>query len=112
MDALQLRIARLRNGLQVAEVLRRSDTSGETPEIDAFQTRLSAELAAAERELAGRDATLSVTVGEYTVVQLADGRVKALRHGRDWRDCVGDNLVLALAQEVAGLRAQLAVWEA
>jgi hypothetical protein len=52
------------------------------------------------------DNLLEVTVGEgkYTVVQNAKGKLSALRHGSKWRDCVGDNLILALAQEVEMLR--------
>lgn len=48
---------------------------------------------------------LRVTVanGKYTVVMCA-GRLTALRYGEAWRECVGDNLVLALAQEVRDLR--------
>jgi hypothetical protein len=41
---------------------------------------------------------------KYTVVQDANGGVRALRHGEEWRNCVGDGLVLALAQEVRRLR--------
>lgn len=53
---------------------------------------------------------LRVTVydGKYTVVQDADGRLHALRYGEEWRDCVGDGLILALAQEVETLREALA----
>lgn len=42
--------------------------------------------------------------GKYTVVQDEQGRLTALRNGEPWRDLVGDNLVLALAQEVENLR--------
>lgn len=52
--------------------------------------------------------TLRVTVSsegnKYTVIQDAAGRTRALRYGKEWRDCVGDNLVLALAYEVDALR--------
>ena len=50
---------------------------------------------------------LSVTVDEYTVTQTKKGELLALRHGEIWRDCVGDNLILALAQEVERLREKL-----
>lgn len=52
---------------------------------------------------------LRVTVYDrkYTVVQSSDGRTRALRYGEEWRDCVGDGLILALAQEVAELRERL-----
>lgn len=49
---------------------------------------------------------LRITVGEgkYTVVQAEGGGLSALRYGEPWRDCVGDGLILALAQEVESLR--------
>ncbi len=47
---------------------------------------------------------VSVYDGKYTVIQAADGRLRALRHGEEWRDCVGDGLILALAQEIETLR--------
>lgn len=45
---------------------------------------------------------LSVTVldGKYTVIQKANGGTYALRYGEEWRDCVGDGLILALAQRI------------
>lgn len=45
---------------------------------------------------------MEVTVydGKYTVIQEESGNVKALRYSEEWRDCCGDGLVLALAQEV------------
>ena len=53
---------------------------------------------------------LNVTVdgGKYTVTQDATGRLKALRYGMVWRDCVGDKLIYALAVEVESLREKLA----
>ncbi len=52
---------------------------------------------------------LRVTVadGKYTVVFGADCRLHALRYGEEWRDCVGDGLILALAQEVRRLQKAL-----
>lgn len=49
---------------------------------------------------------LCVTVcgGKYTFKQTANGATEALRHGEPWRDCTGDGLILALAQEVEHLR--------
>ena len=49
---------------------------------------------------------LHVTVydGKYTVIQDETGRLRALRYGEEWRDCCGDGLILALAQEIANLR--------
>lgn len=45
---------------------------------------------------------LSVTVcnGKYTVILPANGGLKALRYGEEWRDLCGDGLILALAQEI------------
>lgn len=56
---------------------------------------------------------LDVTVadGKYRVVQEADGILYALRYGEPWRALAGDNLVLALAQEVQALREKLAAVE-
>jgi len=55
---------------------------------------------------------LSVKIydGKYTVVQNHQGELKALRYGKEWRDCCGDGLILALAQEVDNLRQEL-IWE-
>lgn len=51
---------------------------------------------------------VSVSDGKYTVIQEADGRLHALRHGQPWgRDIVGDTLVLCLAQELAQAREDL-----
>ena len=49
---------------------------------------------------------LSVTIsdGKYTVVQDNKGALTALRYKEEWRDCCGDGLILALAQEVDDLR--------
>ncbi len=50
------------------------------------------------------NALLSVKVGnKYTVVQDKDGRLHALRNGEEWRDLVGDNLVLTMAQRIEAL---------
>lgn len=53
---------------------------------------------------------LNVTVDKYTVIQRNDGSLIALRHGQERRDLTGDNLILALAQEVRELREQLQAW--
>lgn len=45
-----------------------------------------------------------VAGGKYTVVMEGDGKLHALRYGEPWRDCVGDGLILALAQEIESLR--------
>ncbi len=57
------------------------------------------------------DYTLQVEVydGKYTVVQDKAGNVKAFRYGVLWRDCCGDGLILALAQEVRSLREELSL---
>jgi hypothetical protein len=44
---------------------------------------------------------------KYTVVQKKDGHIHALRYGEKWRDCVGDNLVLTLAQDLQSTREKL-----
>lgn len=45
---------------------------------------------------------LKVTVddGKYTIVQYDNGQVIVYRYGFKWRDCTGDGLILALAQEI------------
>ena len=50
---------------------------------------------------------VSVWNGKYTVIQDYRGRLKALRHGEEWRDCCGDNLILVLAYEIEELREKL-----
>lgn len=47
--------------------------------------------------------------GKYTVILTDKGELKALRYGEDWRDCVGDGLILALAQKIEFLRNSLKV---
>ena len=44
--------------------------------------------------------------GKYTVVREGNGRVfKALRYGEEWRDLIGDNLILALCDRIEELEA-------
>ncbi len=52
---------------------------------------------------------LDVTVGDgkYRLMQYPNGELVAYRHGERWRSLLGDNLVLALAQEIERLRAEL-----
>jgi len=38
--------------------------------------------------------------GKYSVLHENGANLRALRHGEPWRDCIGDNLVFALASEV------------
>ena len=45
--------------------------------------------------------------GKYTYI-LNDNEHKALRHGEEWRDLTGDNLVLNMGFEIESLRTQLA----
>jgi hypothetical protein len=48
---------------------------------------------------------LEVEVNEtYTVIMDVDGRLFALRNGETWRDCLGDNLIYSLAQELHDVR--------
>lgn len=49
---------------------------------------------------------LDVTVydGKYRIIQSKSGGLRALRYDEEWRDCCGDGLILALAQEVQELR--------
>lgn len=47
---------------------------------------------------------ISISSGKYTVIQNEDGSVEALLHGEKWRNCTGDKLILALAQEIETLR--------
>ncbi len=50
---------------------------------------------------------VEVADGKYTVVQDKKGRLTCLRYNEPWRDCVGDNLIHALAAEVQELRDKL-----
>ncbi len=50
---------------------------------------------------------VSVYGDKYTVIQDNKGRLRALRYGEEWRDCCGDGLILALAQEVDELQRTL-----
>lgn len=44
---------------------------------------------------------LNVNVDDkYAVIMEDDGKLRATRHGEPWRDCIGDNLVLAMAQQI------------
>ena len=47
---------------------------------------------------------VTVENGRYTVVQGEGGGLRALRHGKEWRDCTGDGLIFALAAEVDNFR--------
>lgn len=41
-----------------------------------------------------------IKVGEYTVIHENGTNFHALRHGEQWRDLTGDNLVLALVSRI------------
>ncbi len=51
---------------------------------------------------------VSVYDGKYTVVMEDGYRLKALRYGEEWRDCVGDNLIYWLAVELQEARDEIA----
>jgi len=53
--------------------------------------------------------TTSITVaeGKYTVTHDDGANLKALRYGEEWRDLVGDGLVLALVQEIERLQEKI-----
>ncbi len=47
---------------------------------------------------------LHVQVGnKYTVIQDADGSLRALRYNEEWQDLTGDNLTLTMAQRIEAL---------
>lgn len=50
---------------------------------------------------------ISVDVGRYTVQQNADGYMRVLRDGLDWRECTGDKLILEMAHRVQELERAL-----
>ena len=53
---------------------------------------------------------LSVNVNDkYTVHQDLNGKVYALRYNEEWRDCVGDGLILAMAQRIEELQKELMI---
>lgn len=42
--------------------------------------------------------------GKYTVIQDSRGKLVAHRYGQPWRECVGDNLILAMAHKIEEYR--------
>lgn len=48
--------------------------------------------------------------GEYTVLipEKPGEALRALRYGKPWRDCCGDNLILSLASELDDMREEIA----
>lgn len=45
--------------------------------------------------------------GKYTVTHDNGANLKALRYGKEWRDLVGDGLILALAQRIEELEEEV-----
>lgn len=54
---------------------------------------------------------VKVDHGKYEVIYNG-GRLHALRHGQEWRDCVGDNLIFHLAFELSEARSKVSELEA
>jgi len=55
---------------------------------------------------------LELQNGKYTILEdLNNGKFEALRYGNDWRNLVGDNLILALVNKVQELEDKLKVKE-
>ena len=50
---------------------------------------------------------IEVCDGKYTVLIEETGGTSALRYGKPWRDCVGDNLIYWLAVELEEAREKL-----
>jgi len=48
--------------------------------------------------------------GNYTLL-FEEGKLRALRYGEEWRDLVGDNLVLVMGFEIERLRKRLELIE-
>lgn len=47
---------------------------------------------------------IEISDGKYTIIHDNGRDLRALRYGEEWRDLVGDNLVMAMAQEIEDLR--------
>ena len=54
--------------------------------------------------------TIRVADGKYTIVYDEDNRfpVRCLRHGEEWRDLTGDNLIFWLCVKIAELEETIA----
>ncbi len=48
--------------------------------------------------------SIKLDEGKYTVIQEEGESIKVLRHGEEWRDCVGDNLIYFLVEEIKRLQ--------
>lgn len=52
---------------------------------------------------------LNLDNGKYTIEEdLNNGKFHALRYGADWRDLIGDNLILSLVNKIQELETELA----
>lgn len=51
--------------------------------------------------------TVKISDKYEVVIDLSNGVFKALRYGTDWRNLVGDNLILSMVQEIEDLRERL-----
>jgi hypothetical protein len=48
---------------------------------------------------------------KYTIIEdLPNGVFKATRHGEEWRNLVGDNLILSMAYKIEELEEELKKW--
>lgn len=49
---------------------------------------------------------IEIENGKYTIINelQSGGRLTALRHGGEWRDLTGDDLILAMYHEIERLR--------
>lgn len=52
--------------------------------------------------------------GKYTIINDLEngGGLKALRYGEEWRNLAGDNLILALFQELEEAKENIKMWQA
>jgi len=50
-----------------------------------------------------------IELGEYTIINELNegGGLRALRHGEEWRNLAGDNMVLAMFSEIERLRNEI-----
>lgn len=52
---------------------------------------------------------IEIADGKYTVYQEKTGGLKALRYGKPWRDCCGDNLIGNLMYELIDAKEKIEV---
>lgn len=49
-----------------------------------------------------------IKVGEYEIIEDLQNKIfKALRHGEEWKDLIGDNLTMALIDKIEELEEKL-----